>query len=40
VSQAECEAIATFVGVQPGYTLPLGAKFKFSVKPPPPPTPE
>jgi len=34
VSQAQCEALATFVGVQPDYTLPLGMKFKFSVKPP------
>ncbi len=40
VSQAQCEAMATFVGVQPGYTLPMGAKFKFSVKPPPVPAPE
>jgi len=40
VSQAQCEALATFVGVQPDYTLPLGMKFKFSVKPPPPPAPE
>ncbi len=35
VSEAQCEAKATFVGVQP-----LGAKFKFTVKPPPPPAPE
>jgi len=40
VSQAECEATATFLGVQPDYTLPLGMKFKFSVKPPLPPAPE
>ncbi len=40
VSQAECEAMATFMGAQPGYTLPLGVKFKFSVKLPPPPAPE
>ena len=40
VSQAECEAMATFMGAQPGYTLPLGAKFKFSVRPLPPPAPE
>jgi len=40
VSQAQCEAMATFVGVQPDYTLPLGAKFKFSVRPVPPPAPE
>ncbi len=40
VSQAQCEAVATFMGVQPDYTLPLGMKFKFSVKPPPPPAPE
>ncbi len=40
VSQAECEAMATFVGAQPTYTLPLGAKFKFSVRPSPTPAPE
>ncbi len=41
VSQAQCEAMATFVGEQqPGYTLPLGVKFKFSVRPLPPPAPE
>jgi len=40
VSQAQCEAMATFVGVQPDYTLPLGMKFKFSVQRPLPPTVE
>ncbi len=40
VSEAQCEAMATFTGVQPDYTLPLGAKFKFSVKLPLPSTVE
>ena len=40
VSEAQCEAMTTFVGVQPGYTWPLGMKFKFSVRPLPLPAPE
>ncbi len=40
VSEAQCEATATFTGVQPDYTLPLGMKFKFSVQRPLPPTAE
>jgi len=41
VSQAEGEAMTTFMGgVQPDYALPLGTKFKFSLRSLPPPTPE
>ncbi len=40
VREAECEGTATFLGVQPDYTLPLGMKFKYAVKPTPPPVSE
>jgi len=40
VSQVQCEAMATFIGIQADYTVPLGMKFKFSVRPSPPPAPE